>query len=121
MGRYEVMQICLNGHQITSHYNKAPEFRQDFCDKCGKRNIHTCPNCGEPIRGKYISNGILDLTSILVPSNCHKCGTKYPWAKKLNTAIKLPRIHLPAWLTRNTEKIAVGVLIAVILAWLGLK
>lgn len=81
MGYYDVMQVCLNGHQITSRYNESPQFRQDYCDKCGKQTVYQCSKCGEPIRGKYISKGVLDLTSVPVPSHCHKCGSPYPWRK----------------------------------------
>jgi len=76
------MQVCLNGHQITASYNASPQRRQDYCQKCGQKTIYQCPKCKEPIRGKYIVEGILDLTKTYVPSNCHKCGNPYPWRKR---------------------------------------
>ena len=36
MGYYHTAQICLNGHVITDSYDKNPEFRQNYCDKCGQ-------------------------------------------------------------------------------------
>ncbi len=83
MGYYEVMQVCLNGHQITASYNSSPQRRQDYCQKCGQKTIYQCPKCKEPIQGKYIVEGVLDLTKTPVPSNCHKCGNPYPWREKV--------------------------------------
>ncbi|XOB41824.1 MAG: DUF2321 domain-containing protein [Candidatus Nealsonbacteria bacterium] len=80
MGHYETMQVCRRGHQITDHYNSSPKFRQEFCDKCGAKTIYRCPKCGVPIRGHYIIEGFVDLTSTPVPLNCHNCGANYPWS-----------------------------------------
>jgi len=49
MGYQDTQQICLNGHQITDNYNRSPEFRRTFCDKCGAKTIHQCPKCGVEI------------------------------------------------------------------------
>lgn len=75
-----MMQVCLNGHKITSNYDSAPEFRQSKCDKCGSDTIHECPECGEPIRGEYHVEGVTSLMAGPDPKDyCHKCGEPYPW------------------------------------------
>ena len=81
MSYYDVMQVCLNGHQITARYNEYPQHRQDFCKKCGSRTISACPKCNEPIRGHYNVRGVASFLEDPVPDFCHKCGKPYPWAR----------------------------------------
>lgn len=83
MGFYDAMQVCLNGHQITSSYYRNPEFRSDHCDKCGAKTIFKCPKCNEPIRGKYHVEGVANLLPTPIPEFCHKCGEPYPWKGKV--------------------------------------
>lgn len=83
MAYYEVMQVCLKGHQITARYNECLERRQDFCNKCGAKTIYKCSKCDEPIRGKYIIKNVIDLCDTPVPYNCHQCGVRYPWTTRL--------------------------------------
>ena len=82
MGDYDVMQVCLNGHQITDSYNKDPQFRKDFCDKCGERTIISCPRCEASIRGEYYAEDRLSINQTSVPEYCHKCGAAYPWTDR---------------------------------------
>lgn len=82
MGRYDTMQVCLNGHQITDSYTQFPEDRKKHCDDCGAKTIHLCPKCKEPIKGHYISEGYLGSGPVDVPKHCHSCGEPYPWAKQ---------------------------------------
>ena len=79
MGECDVMQVCLNGHQITDRYKKSPERRQDFCEKCGSETIIECQNCGEEIQGDYHVEGVIAPSSTEVPDYCHGCGEPYPW------------------------------------------
>jgi len=85
---YDIMQVCLNGHQITSMYNDYPENRKDFCDKCGIGTIHQCPKCNEDIRGHHNMSGVTNMFTTAIPSNCHKCGNAFPWKKKENVEIE---------------------------------
>lgn len=75
---YDVMQVCLNGHSITSSAVRYPDFRQDFCSSCGSRTLMACEACETPIRGRYHS-GALSIREIPVPKYCHGCGAPYPW------------------------------------------
>ncbi|EAY29480.1 DUF2321 domain-containing protein [Microscilla marina] len=81
----DVMQVCLNGHQITDSYLRSPHLAEDYCQKCGKETIVACPNCQTPIKGDYYYPGVVDLTGFRtpVPKRCSNCGKYYPWGKKL--------------------------------------
>ena len=82
MSYYDVMQVCVKGHQITARYDDYPELRQDFCKKCGSPTIFACPKCKEPIRGEYNVPGVAAIGfEVPVPEFCHKCGESYPWTK----------------------------------------
>lgn len=83
MGYHDAQQVCLNGHQTTASYHHSPQLRKKFCSTCGAATIHTCQSCGDEIRGKYRSEGVVSVgTRTPVPSNCTGCGETYPWAEK---------------------------------------
>jgi len=58
MSDYDVAQICLNGHVITELALK-PDYRQDFCSRCGARTITECEACHKGIRGFLHGSGYL--------------------------------------------------------------
>lgn len=85
MGYHDAQQVCLNGHQITDDFHRSPQFRRDFCNKCGAKTIHKCQSCGTDIKGDYHVDGVIAVGfSTPVPKFCEKCGAKYPWADKLD-------------------------------------
>lgn len=89
MPYYEVAQICMNGHVITSLLNVNPVHSQNYCSQCGALTITTCPKCNKKIRGSYYDpNWFLDYDgSYKKPGFCHNCGTAYPWTdSKLKAA-----------------------------------
>lgn len=128
MGYYETMQVCLKGHQITDHYNEWSQFRQDFCNKCGAKTIHECPKCNTPIRGDYVVENFFG-GSTPVPYNCHKCGAKYPWARRFKRIAFLKFLFIPfrflwkllalAWNHKIIFAIVVGLIVAYIVFRLG--
>jgi len=85
MGYYETMQVCKKwGHKITDMFDRGPQHRQEFCQKCGSRTTHTCEHCNTKIKGSYESDGIFfGGKGPEVPLNCHNCGKPYPWRNKL--------------------------------------
>lgn len=91
MSQYDAQQVCLNGHQITAHYYRSPERRKPFCDQCGAKTIHQCPDCGTDIKGHYRVEGVVVLgRGTPIPDFCHNCGKPYPWyqkQKELDTAL----------------------------------
>jgi len=78
---YDTMQVCLNGHRITSTASTAPQFREDHCSTCGARTILACENCKTPIRGFYHTPGVVSLSEPDVPQYCPNCGSAYPWRR----------------------------------------
>ena len=74
---YDVMQICLNGHQITDSAESLPDHKKDFCPNCGEKTIIECPACNAKIQGHL--NRSMSSKSAPIPNNCHACGTAYPW------------------------------------------
>ena len=81
MGGYDVAQICRNGHVITSSYNRSPQFRQSFCDKCGSPTIVECAACNKPIRGEYFTPDVFSLGELTAPAFCLHCGRAFPWTQ----------------------------------------
>jgi len=79
MGQYDVQQVCMNGHQITSRYHANPELRKNFCRECGEKTIFQCPECNTPIKGFYDIPGVISLGHTEVPSHCDSCGQAFPW------------------------------------------
>jgi hypothetical protein len=79
MGYHDVQQVCLNGHQITDNYNRHPQHRKNFCDKCGEKTIYQCPECNHPIKGAYRVEGVIGVFETPVPTHCENCGKPFPW------------------------------------------
>jgi len=86
---FDTAQVCLDGHTITDVYHRAPQFNQDFCDKCGRPTITACPSCQAEIRGlhrdtSYATGGH---GTPAPPHFCYGCGKPYPWTEsKLRAA-----------------------------------
>ncbi len=80
--RYDVAQICLNGHLINDLVLARPELNKNFCDKCGAATITTCQKCNAEIPGERLPVSGFLRTRILVPAFCSNCGTSYPWTEK---------------------------------------
>ncbi len=91
MGSYDVMQVCLNGHKITDHFNSSPENRKDFCGTCGKSTIHKCRHCNADIRGFHYIDGAIVISSseTPIPAHCDSCGKPYPWTKRKTKTKKM--------------------------------
>lgn len=82
MTRWDVAQICLNGHVITESYNSAPEFRKNYCSRCGAKTVIACEQCETQIQGRLIGSSVVFLGSIpTAPRFCHGCGHPYPWTE----------------------------------------
>lgn len=78
-GRYDVAQICLNGHIITTTATTKPERTQKYCDDCGAEAINGCPSCQAPIRGMYYGDVVYGPRK--APGYCYECGRPYPWTE----------------------------------------
>lgn len=80
-GWYDTAQICLNGHVITQVSQSAPEFRQEFCERCGEPTITVCRKCNTAIRGLHHAGAGRPTVGgpYSPPGFCHDCGEPYPW------------------------------------------
>ena len=82
MGVYRIAEICLNGHVTTSLADTMPQFRENYCSRCGEATITKCPNCSVSIRGSYDDPERLLLPKYIKPSFCHNCGKPFPWTDR---------------------------------------
>jgi DNA-directed RNA polymerase subunit N (RpoN/RPB10) len=89
MGQYDVQQVCLNGHQITAHYNNSSQHRRKFCDQCGAATIHKCPSCSQEIPGFYSVPNVISFRATSVPTHCANCGESFPWTKAKENIISI--------------------------------
>src|ERR1044072_8277413 len=91
---YDIAQICLNGHVITSGIDTYPNEKKSFCDRCGERTIINCENksCNSGwIRGLKESE---PNAPYLAPNHCRHCGSSFPWfERKREAANKLIEEH----------------------------
>jgi len=88
-GTYDVAQICLNGHVITTMANGASARRQKFCETCGQQTTTACAKCNATIRGYYSVPGVISIGGEYdLPRFCYECGDPYPW-----TSSKLQAAH----------------------------
>ena len=84
---YDIAQICISGHVITSSLESNREKSKEYCSKCGEHTISSCQNCNTIIRGDYYIEDICIPGSFRLPDFCHKCGKPYPWTQaKLEAA-----------------------------------
>jgi hypothetical protein len=89
---YDVMQVCLNGHQITEYAESQPESRENFCSNCGEKTITACPKCNTNIRGYRHIEGVFHSADSPAPKYCINCGQAFPWQTRavehLNDVLK---------------------------------
>ena len=91
--RYDVMQVCSNGHRITDSATSFPQHRKEFCAECGAKTIMGCPECQAPIQGRY--SGAISARATPVPNNCQGCGTAFPWRQDaIASAIEILQMQL---------------------------
>jgi hypothetical protein len=81
---YDTMQVCQNGHKITSSALSHPEYQKKRCPECGAATLTACPKCSTRIPGYHHVPGFVDLGGVTVPSFCDNCGEAYPWTGKEN-------------------------------------
>ena len=76
---YDIMQVCVNGHQITSTLKSHPNDDKKHCPSCGAITISNCQKCDADIQGYYHTPGVAILAGTPIPEFCHECGAPYPW------------------------------------------
>jgi hypothetical protein len=78
------MQVCENGHVITSMATKYPQHRANRCSQCGAATIMACKACNTPIPGYYHVPGVFGGDDSQRPEFCKQCGEPFPWTGKEN-------------------------------------
>ena len=69
----DTMQVCLNGHVMTTSIRRVPSLMRDFCGRCGEKTITGCPKCDGRIY--HTSGG----THSPAPDFCEHCSEAFPW------------------------------------------
>ena len=77
---YDVAQICLNGHVVTSSAGSNPGHTAAFCELCGAKTVTACEQCQTAIRGFHHMSGVIH-SMYDRPAFCFKCGTAFPWKR----------------------------------------
>jgi hypothetical protein len=86
--RYDIAEICQNGHVTNELTQTYPEFSKPFCDTCGARTTTSCNRCCQCIRGRMLDS--LNVSELPVPAFCQYCGAPFPWTvSKLDAAHEL--------------------------------
>lgn len=86
--RYDIAQICLNGHIINDMHDTHPEYNQKFCEDCGEGTITTCQECNTSIDGTLLMPNGTCIYLETPPNYCAHCGKPYPWTKTALEAAK---------------------------------
>jgi hypothetical protein len=81
MEGYDVAQICVNGHVISSMAGSNVQYRQEHCNKCGAKTIMSCQKCNKPINGYHHVPGVIGFFDYNAPRFCEYCGEAFPWIK----------------------------------------
>jgi len=81
MKRYDIAQICINGHIINDLAKEIPSHNKEFCEKCGKETITKCPSCTAEIQGRYNNGRQFCRPLDIPPAFCPSCGKPYPWTE----------------------------------------
>lgn len=81
---YDTLQVCENGHVITTRAIKLPQHRANRCSQCGAATIMACKSCNAPIPGYYHVPGFYGSDDTQRPDFCEQCGEPYPWTGKEN-------------------------------------
>ena len=95
---YDTMQVCMNGHLITSALQENPAQGENFCSHCGAQTIRACPKCLREIRGvRYVSypHPIApeymkrdEYPPYSIPNFCVHCGEPFPWTRRKMEALE---------------------------------
>jgi hypothetical protein len=108
-GKYDVAQICLNGHIVTTTAVWEPHTRPEFCRDCGQRTIVKCNACHRQIQGAY---WVADMypypikVVIRAPGFCHGCGVAYPWTQAKFQAARDLAMELEGLEPQERERMA---------------
>ena len=76
----DAMQVCENGHIMTTWAIRDSNSRSPRSSKCGAVTMYKCPTCDELIPGDRIArDGEGYVSPRSPPAYCGKCGSAFPW------------------------------------------
>jgi predicted nucleotide-binding protein len=84
---YDVMQVCENGHIISSMTIEHPDSMKKRCPDCGKPTLTKFQSCNADIPGYHHKVRVASFGPTEVPAHCHNCGNAFPWTKIGNESI----------------------------------
>jgi hypothetical protein len=91
----DLMQVCQNGHVITTAAEQMPAQAAAFCTDCGAATLTACPNCQARIPGMDWDSGFLSVRDPVAPNNCRSCGVAYPWRQDaIASAIEIVQMDM---------------------------
>ena len=103
-GYQDIAEVCVRGHLINENIIKNPKNRQKYCGECGSKTITACPNCKEPIPGRFIYYNFEDTTVWGPPENfCRNCANPFPWIEKKLEINKSGEKIFDAFLSHSNE------------------
>ncbi len=107
-GKYDVAQVCMNGHVINEMVKRHPEDNADHCEDCGEKTITACPSCGQEIPGHDPDSSVIVLSTRAPkpPAFCRKCGKPYPWTERKLGAARELALELEGLSPEEREKLA---------------
>jgi hypothetical protein len=93
--------VCRRGHVATRIVSEKPS---DRCSHCGAPVLTACPQCGNRIRGVYITPGVINLGQTYTPPDfCDRCGSALPWAGRQARVYELQNLLDEEQLDSATE------------------
>jgi hypothetical protein len=88
---YRPGAVCRRGHPVSSDLTYKSADR--FCSVCGAEVLMSCPNCNEPIQGRYHTPNVTNLAYKYIPKPfCGECGAALPWATRQQRLWELENI-----------------------------
>lgn len=103
--RYDTAQVCLSGHRITDMFETRPEYRQEFCARCGQKTITACLSCGAKLRGDLHDSSFVSWHEYPPPAYCRECGKPFPWTESGLMAARELSDELDALSTQEREQL----------------
>ena len=87
---YRPAAICRRGHVASTDTQLSPELASNRCRTCGAEILRACPECQQPIRGRYFVPGYIGAREEYKPPDfCEDCGAPFPWLSRQGLIFRL--------------------------------
>lgn len=79
---YQIAQICINGHVVSSTLESVKDAQGKYCERCGMQTITSCQKCKKSIQGMIDSPYVAIVgVDFPAPPFCIFCGKPFPWTE----------------------------------------